>query len=164
MTMTGAEFKTLREYTGLPVAALAKLAGVQERTVRYWEDDSRGSRVPDDVVNTVENINTMLDRIVDESVAAVRARIAEEGKRPDSIALIRYRTDEDLWHYDPAFQPLPVTVHAAMLSRARIALADLHVRTWIIYLDRDGYEKWLDGRADSTVRRTEWASLQPPPE
>jgi transcriptional regulator with XRE-family HTH domain len=156
--MTPAELKTIREAVGLAVPDLAALADVQERTVRYWE--SGRNVVPDDVAQMALDLDARLDDLVAELVAFVKDAISLRGGAPEDIALLRYRENADLWHFRPDFRPLPTTTHAALLARSRAALADLHVKTRIVYMDPQAYARWLDGRADSELARSVWAGLQ----
>lgn len=158
--MTPAELKTIREAVGLSVPDLAAIAGVQERTVRYWE--SGRSAVPDDVAAQVEAIDRQLDYLAADAVRQVRETAAAQGGLPDAIVLVRYRESADLWHYHPGFRPLPVTTHAALLARTRAALADLHVRSVIQYMEPAQYALWLAGRPDSEAMRSAWAAEQIP--
>lgn len=158
--MTPAELKTIREAIGLTVPDLAAIAGVQERTVRYWE--SGRSAVPDDVAAQVEAIDHRLTDMAAAALRQVREATAEHGAAPQSIVLVRYRENADLWHYHPGFRPLPVTTHAALLARTRAALADLHVRMVIQYLNPAEYSQWLAGRPDSEAMRSAWAAEQIP--
>lgn len=156
--MTPSELKTIREAIGLTVPDLAALAGVQERTVRYWE--SGRSAVPADVQDQVLKIDAWLTAQAREALATVRALAAEVGALPESIHLLRYRASADLWRFQPAYKPLPVTVHAAALARTRTALADLHVRSVIVYMEPAEYSRWLEGRPDSAELRAAWAGEQ----
>jgi transcriptional regulator with XRE-family HTH domain len=156
--MTPAELKTIREAIGLTVPDLAALAGVQERTVRYWE--SGRSAVPDDVQAQVLKIDSWLSEQAREALATVRALASDVGALPESIHLLRYRESADLWRSQPAYKPLPVTVHAAALARTRAALADLHVRSVIVYMEPGEYSRWLQGRSDSAELRAAWAGEQ----
>jgi len=156
--MTPAELKTIREAVGLSVPDLAALAGVQERTVRYWE--SGRTAVPDDVQALVLRLDDLLAQQAQHAVAVVREQAQAMGSMPESITLLRYRETDDLWHYRPDFRPLPVTTHAALLARCRAALADLHVQTRIVYMEPQQYQQWLAGRADSEAMRAAWAAEQ----
>lgn len=157
--MTPAELKTTREACGLSVPDLAALAGVQERTVRYWE--SGHTAVPDDVAETVQRIDAMLTQAADQAVAQVRELQAQHGSVPEEIVLLRYPSTADLHLYQPEMRPLPATCHAAMLYRTRSALADLHVPSRIIYMDPAAYSAWLGRRKDTEAQRSAWAALQP---
>lgn len=154
--MTAAELKTLREAVGLSVPDLAALANVQERSVRYWE--SGRSAAPADVAAMVSNLDAHLDTLTGHVVDLVREAMAQQGGAPESITLLRYRENADLWHYRPDFKPLPTTTHGALLARCRAALADLHVKTRIVYMEPQAYAQWLAGRADSEALRSEWAA------
>lgn len=156
--MTPAELKTLREACGLAVADLAAMAGVQERTVRYWE--SGHTAVPADVADQIDAIDRRLTEMAMAAVQQVRDIAAQHGALPESVALVRYREGADLWQHQPEFRPLPVTTHAALLARARAALADLHVKTTIVYLDPAAYNRWRAGRPDSAAMRSAWAAEQ----
>lgn len=156
--MTPAELKTLREAVGLSVPDLAELASVQERTVRYWE--SGRNQVPPDVEALVLGIDQQLDALAAQVMTVVREQIAAHGGQPEDIVLLRYRENADLWHFRPDFKPLPTTTHGALLARCRAALADLHVKTRIVYMEPQAYGQWLDGRKDSEALRSEWAALQ----
>lgn len=124
--MTPAELKTIREAISLSVPDLAALAGVHERTVRYWE--SGRYTVSADVAAQVEAIDRQLTSMAAAALQQVRALAAEQGALPAEVVLVRYRENADLWHYHPGFRPLPASAHAAMLARTRAALADLYVR------------------------------------
>lgn len=131
--MTPAELKTLREALGLSQDQLARLAGVQGRTIRHWEAGRNSA--PDDVAAMVARIDAGLDRQVQQALTTARELIAQAGRLPDCIDLLRYRTDADLWAAHPDYAPLPVTTHAVMLARTRRALADLKVASRIVYAD-----------------------------
>lgn len=156
--MTPAELKTMREAVGLSVPDLAALVNVQERTVRYWE--SGRNAVPEDVSSMVLGVDRQLDALVDQVMGVVREHIAAQGGEPEDIVLLRYRENADLWHFLPDFKPLPTTTHGALLARCRAALADLHVKTRIVYMEPQAYGQWLDGRKDSEILRSEWAAVQ----
>ncbi len=156
--MTPAELKTMREAVGLSVPDLAALAGVQDRSVRYWE--SGRNAVPADVAAMVEGLDARLDGLTGQLVAVVRDLISRRGSAPEEITLLRYRENADLWHFRPDLKPYPATTHGALLARCRAALADLHVKTRIVYMEPQAYAQWLTGRADSETARSEWAALQ----
>ena len=154
--MHAAELKTLRESVGLSINELARMAGAQDHSVRNWESGKTGA--PENVSSLLTALDRMLSISVDAALSFARDRINTDGK-PTDIVLLRYKTDADLWQYQPDFEGLPVSVHTAMLKRARAALADLHVRTSIVEMDTGLYKQWLNGRADNTELRTEWAGV-----
>lgn len=158
--MTPDELKTTREAVGLSVSQLAELAQVQERTVRYWETGH--SAVPQDVAKLITQIDSDLNAAVQHALSDVQAAIASAGSLPEEIVLLRYREDADLWHYRADMKGLPVTTHAATLHRLRGRLANLHVASRIVYLNRADYEAWLGKREDGESFRAAWAALQVP--
>lgn len=120
--MTSAELKTLREACGLSQGWLAARAGVNERTVRYWE--SGKSTVPDDVSLLIADIDKTLDRAANEAREQARRMVAAHGK-PIAVTLFRYASDSELWEARKDMSGLPATCHAAILARARrLLIAD----------------------------------------
>lgn len=119
-SMTPAELKTLRESLGLPVQWLAERAGVQRRSVEYWEFGR--SRVPDDVAELLLQIDTQFAEATRHALAVVDEQTAKQGHPPETVRLYRYRDDEALWHARPDMRGLPVTAHAALLARVRLEL------------------------------------------
>ena len=155
--MTPAELKTIRESLGLPLQWVATQARVQLRTAQYWE--AGRNAVPEDVAEMLRGIDAQLWGIIDQMVRQVGAMIKEAGT-PQQVDLVRYRNDADLWRYQPDFRPLPATCHGMLLSRAQRALEPLKVPIRIVYMQPEAYGRWLDGRADSSELRAQWASEQ----
>ena len=157
--MTSAELKTMREAIGLSVPELAAFANhVQERTVRYWE--SGRNQVPNDVETLVTGISQLLDTKANELAEDIRELIKLGGPLEGPFVLIRYRENEDLWHFEPNWKSFSTTTHGAFLTRCRVALADLGVATRIVYMDPQLYSHWLNGRQDELGTRHSWAMLQ----
>jgi hypothetical protein len=48
----------------------------------------------------------------------------KQGQPPETVRLYRYRDDAALWAARPDMDDLPVTAHAALLARVRLALLD----------------------------------------
>lgn len=119
--MTSAELKTLREACGLSQGWLASRAGVNERTVRYWE--SGKSTVPDDVAALIAEIDETLDHAAMEAAEQARDLVAAHGK-PIAVTLFRYASDAELWEARKDMSGLPATCHAALLARARRRLIE----------------------------------------
>ena len=120
--MTSAELKTLRESLGLPVQWLAERANVQRRTVEYWE--AGRSKVPDDVAELLLKLDAQFAEATRQALAVVDEQTAKQGQPPETVRLYRYRDDAALWEARPDMRDLPVTAHAALLARVRIALQD----------------------------------------
>ncbi len=160
MMMSPAEFKTLREACGLSLPQLAKLCGVLERSVRYWE--SGRSRVPADAARFVRQLDEMLSTSAAQAHATIAQ--AQQGKAPGEmqITLLRYQSDADLHHYRPDMRPLPATAHAALLYRVATAMQEQGIPWRIVYLDTAAYEAWRadQGMPDGEATRSAWAALQ----
>ena len=45
-----------------------------------------------------------------------------QGRPPETVRLYRYRDDVALWAARPDMAGLPITAHAALLARVRLAL------------------------------------------
>lgn len=131
--MTSAELKTTRESLGLTADWLAKKAGVQLRTVRYWE--SGRNAVPEDVAKIMTDLQTWRD----SAVAAMVQSYEGATPKPDEIVLLRYRDDAQLWTHHPGFEGLPVTFHASALLAAQKALQAIGCRVKIVYMNSEAY-------------------------
>ena len=134
--MTGAEFKTIREACGLSVQDFSKIIGVEERSIRYWESDKHTPRT-----NDVADALLKIDAFLEQTAHTVLQFVKSAPELPADIVLLRYREDGDLWAAMPEWKPLPVTCHAAGIARTRAALADLHVKTRIVYFEPDQYHQ-----------------------
>ena len=60
----------------------------------------------------------------DKLLAVVDEQTARQGHPPEVVRLYRYRDDAALWAARPDMAGLPVTAHAALLARVRLALLD----------------------------------------
>lgn len=155
--MTPAEMKTLRESLGLPVQFVVDYFQVQQRTVQYWESGKKA--VPQDVVSWLCTISSYFEKMLKQQTDALEAIFAQHGL-PSEMVLIRYRTQDDLWRYQPDMRPLPETTHTAMLVRLWNWLKERGVPVKITYMNPDQYEKWLNGRTDTPDLRAMWAGEQ----
>ena len=157
--MTAAELKTLRESLGLPLQWVAQQAGVRLRSAQYWEAGK--NPVPDDVAGLLMSLDEQLWQLVADYLAQVDEIKAEEGRLPEGIVLIRYKTDEDLWEFHSGFKPIPASSHAMLLARTRRKLSEIGVASIIEYMDPKAYRKWLGDREDKETLRSEWALRRP---
>jgi len=153
--MTPAELKTIRESLGLPLQWVADQAHVQLRTAQYWEQGR--TAVPQDVAKLIQDLDEQFWQLVADYLEQIKEIAEEEGALPEEIVLIRYRTDADLWEFQPDFRPIPASSHAALISRTRRALWEIGVPSIIEYMDPEDYRAWLDGREDDEVMRSNWA-------
>lgn len=156
--MNGATLKTVREALGLPVSWLAGLAGVQERTVRYWEANT--SPVPDDVREQMLRLETLSTAMVNQAISQVEQMVSELGQPSVPIHLVRYASDADLGHFQPDMAGLPVTYHAATLARIRWALSEKDIQVIMSTLDAAAYTAWLRStrQRDSAALRSQFVS------
>lgn len=156
--MSPAELKTLRESMGLSQQWLADRAGVRLRSVQYSEDGR--SAVKEDVAALVLDMDARLDALIHIMMEIIRRRALAGHGKPETVALIRYRDDADLWRFRPEMHGFPASYHAAMVSRLRRALWAEGIASVIEYMDPEAYAAWLDGRADSEAMRGAWAAVQ----
>lgn len=157
--MTPAEFKTLSDSLGLSVPWLAHHFNVLERTVRYW--GAGRTKVPEEVAAQLTNLDDMSWQMVLQGTETFREIADSVGQLPESVVLIRYRTDADMWAFLPNLKGLPATYHAATVSRMRRGLWELGVPSVIQYMEPDEYRKWLGKRKDAPELRNEWAITLP---
>ncbi len=159
--VTPAELKTLREGLGLTIGDLAVLAGVSERTARYWESGQQGrATAPPDVAQMVWEIDRQVTAAAIETRTMFLAQANETGEQPRQVVLLRYRENVHLWQFQPEMRPLPVATHGAMLTRCRLALQEIGVEARIIYMEPQAYYRWLGELVDTPATRAHWASLQ----
>lgn len=154
--MTPAELKTIREACGLTLPDLAAMAGVQERTARYWE--SGKSAVPADVEELINRLDISLTLAANQAVHLIAEHARKNPDAQIDVVLIRYKTDDDLHRYRPDMQDLPATAHAAIIYRTRATLANADIPSRIIYMEPDAYSAWLGKRKDNEATRSAWAA------
>lgn len=155
--MTAAELQTLREACGLSRDELGALAGVQARTVKFWEYGKIG--VPADVADLVREVDRNIMSAVSQMVHSIR------NKPVADVVFIRYR-NEDMPRYRPDLKDFPSSVHSAILSRVRLLLPwsaghlDRIPKIRIVFMMPDQYEAWRGARPDTEATRAEWAAGQ----
>ncbi|MDR2925494.1 MAG: helix-turn-helix domain-containing protein [Azoarcus sp.] len=158
--MTGAALKTVRESLGLTAQWVADQAGVRLRTAQYWEAGRMS--VPSDVAAMLSALDEKIDAAARHAAARHAAAhissLCGQHGSSSKIALVRYRTDDDLWRFRPDMEPLPATAHAALLSRVRRMLWSENIPSSIEFMDTENYMAWLDGRPDTEAERAAWAA------
>lgn len=159
--MTPAEFKTLRESLGLTTEWLAQWAGVNDRTVKYWESGSKNTYravIPPGVAEGLQAIEAEV-----EAMAKALADLAEAqgAKTGSTVALLRYKNEEDLLAKNPGW-PYPNRTHGVIMSMARSLLAQRGIGSSLVWFEPDRYNDWLAGqnRDDSDSARAAWAALE----
>lgn len=155
--MTGAELKTLRESLGLPVRWLANVAEVKERTINYWENGV--FQIPEDVELLLLEINNLLNAQVTEAMRHFDSAALTRSGGAGKVVLLRYKTNEDLWTFQPGFKNLmlPASCHAMLLSRLKERMNERGAAVQIVYMNIREYFKWLGERTDDAALRSEWA-------
>ena len=137
MTMTPAEFKTVRESLNLSGRDMANILGLKsDRTIRFWE--SGRSPVPDGAAAVLIGIDTAVKHAVDRAVEREVEAIDEINRVPVSTGkttIYRYRDDGQFARLDPEnYEALHYAkVHHAMIARLRVTLRRLGVRGEIVY-------------------------------
>lgn len=157
--MTPAEFRTLRESLGLDVAACCRLFAVADRTVRRW--DAGRLPIPEGVIRQLLDVDAGFESIARDAVRKALDEQARRGESPKDIALVRYRTDEDLARYLPDMRLLGTQAHGALADRVRRALkaAGLPLPR-IVWMEPDAYEAWRGRRPDHEDLRAKWGGEQ----
>lgn len=161
--MTGAELQTLREACHLARDDLAALAGVQARTVKFWENGRSG--VPADVVDLMRKI----DAKISHAARQVLSRIATEAVKDGELVLTRYRCDADMQRYQPELCDLPVGAQAAIVARVRAGLVRQMVPyadgveamgLRVVWFEPEQFEAWraVHKLANDEAARATWAA------
>jgi DNA-binding XRE family transcriptional regulator len=160
--MTGAELQTMREACNLGRDEFAALVGVEARTVKHWENGRSG--VPADVADVVKRIDHAIGQAVSAGLVALRDLRA--GCASGDMALLRYRTAQDLAKYCADMAGMPLGGHGAILLRfchaARYLPGFESVPVRIVWMEPAAYEAWRAAThlADSEATRSAWASFQ----
>ncbi len=155
--MNASKFKTIREALGLSAKWIAEQANVQIRTALYWE--SGRIKIPDDVIEIVKRTEDMIDNNVRHTISIYDQAISKH-KTIDTVVLLRYRNDEDLWFFKKEMQPWPNSTHGALIFQTYKALKSIGAHADIVFMEKDQYLEWLNSRKDSESLRSEWASNQ----
>lgn len=83
-----ARCRALRERAGLNRDALARIAGVTERSAGRWEDESGAGNCPDDVLELLECLIDRQADLVSNAVGAIEAgRVRLDGPSPDEACI-----------------------------------------------------------------------------
>lgn len=154
--MTAAEFKAMREGLGLSAKATADLLGIKnERTIRHWE---ACPTVPLGAARQLQECDELVWMMAHHGLETFREHPAE------TIAVLRYETEEDFLRYHPGDKrPLMHRLHAAAINRLRVLLRQegIHGLRIVSMMPWD-YEKWREGQgqADSEQTRSAWAAVR----
>lgn len=146
--MTPTELQALRRLLFFPVDEAARfIGGVSPRSWQYWE---RGERqIPEEVRREIVRLcrwRADAIRTTDAQIAALRSKHGS-----GRVSLIWYRSLEDWLTLDrePVLWRPHCSVVAEIVARHGARL---------VPFDAPSYAAWLDGREDTEVMRSEWAS------
>lgn len=114
--MTNAEIKSYREYLGLTVHDLARLANTTHQKISVWESTGADHAVvPENVVKSLWQLDTLANTFVSETVAAINAHIQVSSP----VILYRFKTDNELWEHIPELKNLPIAFHMVCVFRIK---------------------------------------------
>ncbi|MGO1570907.1 MAG: Aca2/YdiL-like domain-containing protein [Canibacter sp.] len=112
--MNSAEFKTLRELTGLSMNEAATLFSVSLRSWERWESPSFTGKHHENITDDLRDIIRTFEIQTNTLLEALDQMIDEIGERPENVTLTRYRTDDALKRHHPEWR-YPRSVHDAMV-------------------------------------------------
>ncbi|QIQ21456.1 helix-turn-helix domain-containing protein [Zophobihabitans entericus] len=138
MILSKAEFKTLREALGLSIQDLARWAKVDERSVRRWESFSEQNMPPKQVALNLLKLEADINFVAEQGLIMAREKYTEHTEL-EKIVLIRYKTNEELWHAKPDMNGLPTTTHAVLLFKTMNLLKNAGFDVVIEYFDSTHY-------------------------
>jgi hypothetical protein len=158
--VNGIELKTVRQSLFLSVAEAANINGVRERVYRYWEagewvvpaDVDERMRQLDDIAWrwAVAVSDAHYEQVQSDAVAFAPHNQNEPWRAEYRSILVRFKSDEDLWHFRPLmnlhpgdFARMSADIHAAAVDRARLAIEADGGGVRIVLMDRDAYAAWL---------------------
>jgi hypothetical protein len=148
--MTPAELKTYREYLGIPVEWLKKMARVDRlNTIQHWE---RRGTVPDDVSEAIHRLLRLSESKHDELL-----KVYSSSDLGDSVTLLKYKVLSDMPPGNGLWSELPVSMYSTVLGNLSKSIREAGKEVSIIYFDKSEYESWLGIRNDNDKSRAQWA-------
>lgn len=109
-TMPAAELRTVTEYLGISQVELARILGVNDRTVRSWLNGR--DPIPEGIQATVAGWIDVASGVVSDLV------MERKGESGDGVALVVYRSDQDFWDAKPQLRPWPARWWRMVVARA----------------------------------------------
>ena len=91
---TKAEFKALRETVGMTQTAMAKLLGVEGRSVRRWESTESPHNAPEEAWGLLDDARARQVQAIEFAVGKVDEVAAQYGAPPDEVALPYWASQE----------------------------------------------------------------------
>lgn len=87
MERTKQEFRAIRERVGITHAAMARMMGVSQRSVRYWEDAEPVRKPPAQAWEILDDALAAQRQVLAFGMAKVDAITKEMGHEPDVVRL-----------------------------------------------------------------------------
>lgn len=95
MARSKAEFRALRELTGITQAQLAKLLHVEVRSVKRWESESAPQNAPADAWDIIDAAVESQRRAVEIALDRIDAMEDESGAPPEAVMLPYWSSAEE---------------------------------------------------------------------
>ena len=95
MARTKAEFRALREQTGITQAEMARSLGVQVRSVKRWEHPQAPQMPPEDAWDKVERAAARQREIVQFAIDKAEQLAEQMGHDPERVDLAYWLSEED---------------------------------------------------------------------
>jgi hypothetical protein len=157
--MEATEFKTLREFLGLPISWLAHNTRVEEADIFAWEGGKR--KIPNSAVELLTNISGILDEF-EQNITNIYTHSNNVSNKPRTVVLLQYTCNEDLWRYQADFAPLPISTYNILLERVRNNLSRYGITMVTVFMLTDQYAIWLEKNqlSDDAAARGTWIAVQ----
>lgn len=149
---------------GLSQKEAAEIIGISHEALSRKLSGKPRYDVQETDIEPLQNLADMVDRNVGSALKTIHTQVQRAPKPlPEidgifPIRMVLYRTDEDLppWAAEYHF----ASVHRVATSRI---LSDPLIRKYAtgVMFDRESYDRFLDGRKDTTEERAEWAATLP---
>ena len=150
------EFNSLVAEYGVTLECVAYIEEVPLETAKKWA--SGESPAFQDVEFGITVMNTILDSVAEVYLDAVCEPSERTGNKlaGKTVVLGIYPADEDINFFEINSERLPAASHAVAVRRAANTLSAAGCVTRTVFLSRNEYLHWLDGRKDAETLRSEW--------
>lgn len=131
------EFRAIRERVGITQAAMARMMGVSQRSVRYWEDADSMRNPPDEAWEILDEALDAQRHGIDVAMTKVDEIVADMGHEPGKISLPYWLSESDYMEHSTDAN-MGVAGDWRMANANNMALA--------IRLEERGFEvEWTNG-------------------
>lgn len=154
--MNHLEFRLLREALLFSAQTLADWMGVNVRTVQRWESGQES--LPETRAKQLLSLNEEFERVCSQQAERIKAMVEEFSLEPGAkIRIPVYMTDRDYKSVAWEGSAWPnAGIHRHSIYRILQRLNSNHVE--LVPFNPKAYSEWLNGRKDTTARRSEWAT------